>query len=74
MEIRWQAYDGYAGGSRPQYTKVDDGDIEDCETVEEAMELIMELVQNDFNQKVRWSIKNEEDAKAKVEEIIANKE
>lgn len=52
MEINWQAEDGYAGGSRPQSTSVDDEDILECETVEEAVKMIRECVQEDFENRV----------------------
>lgn len=52
MEIQWRVEDGYAGGARPQGTEVDDEDILDCETVEEAVAMIEECVQEDFGNKV----------------------
>lgn len=56
MIIEWQVWDGYLGGSRPQTTYIPDNELEDCETNEEKEELINEYIQDDFNQKIGWSI------------------
>lgn len=40
MEITWEVEDGYMGGSRPQTTTIDDGELLDCETTEERKALI----------------------------------
>ena len=48
MKIRYEVGDGYAGGSRPHYVTVDDGDLADCETREEKIALIDECVDDHF--------------------------
>ena len=48
MIVRWQVDDGYAGASRPQYTDIDDSELEECESEEERLELVRDYVQQDF--------------------------
>jgi len=63
IEINWEAEDGYAGGSRPQTTFIDEDDIaESCETEAEAIEYIYQCVQEDFNQKISWYMRNQNQA------------
>lgn len=54
MEITWQVEDGYAGKSRPQHTKIDDQEIEECETKEEFENLITDSIQEDFELKITY--------------------
>ena len=56
MKVTWQVDDGYVGGSRPHTTEVDDYELSECETEEERQELINDTIQNDFDQKISWSI------------------
>lgn len=49
MTISWAVQDGY-GGSRPQNTEVGDDLIADCDTVDEAMKLISDAIEEDFRQ------------------------
>ena len=58
QEINWQIEDGYVGKSRPQKTKIDDVELLECESQEEAEELIYRFVQEDFNNRVYYSIDN----------------
>ena len=60
MEVRWQAEDGYCGGSRPQYVTIYESDIEDDMTDDDLERLLDDVVQDDFNQKVSYCIKNRE--------------
>lgn len=53
MKITYYIDDGYAGSkTRPQYCKVDDGDIEECESQEGFEELVSNCIEEDFRQKV----------------------
>lgn len=52
FEVRYQAYDGYAGGARPQYFKVRADDIDPGSSDKELESLFWELLQEDFQQKV----------------------
>lgn len=54
MEVAWQVDDGYAGGSRPQHTTIDDEDLAACETDEEREQLINDSIQEDFEQRISW--------------------
>lgn len=58
MKITWQFNDGYAGGSRPQYTTIYDDELLACDNIEEMRELIDERVQQDFEAK-GWYIISE---------------
>ena len=50
VEVTWEIEDGYAGGSRPQFTQVDDDELKEKETEEEKKEFIEECVNGDFKQ------------------------
>lgn len=58
MKVTWEVNDGYVGKSRPQTTEVNDGELTSCETFEEAMNLIEEAVQYDFEQRISWHHKD----------------
>lgn len=53
MDITWEVDDGYVGKAAPHYLTIDDADFEGC-TESEREELIEELIQVDFLQKVSW--------------------
>lgn len=55
MIVHWQISDGYMGGSRPQRTRINDEDLEGLSEAEKEA-LIYEIVQEDFNQKVTFTI------------------
>ena len=38
MKITWEVDDGYAGGSRPHNTEIDNDELDECETDEEREE------------------------------------
>jgi hypothetical protein len=52
IKFRWEAFDGYLGGSRPQRVAIDESDITDCEDEDELLKFIESAVQDDFEQKV----------------------
>lgn len=56
MEVKWQVDDGYAGPARPQYTKVPDEELAECESEQEREDLINDYVSEDFLQKITWYI------------------
>ena len=56
MKVTWQVDDGYVLGSRPLTTDIDDDELAECETEEERKELINDYIQNDFDQRISWSI------------------
>lgn len=54
MKITYYINDGYVG-SRPKHVKVDDTDLEECETEDEKIELIEAAIQEHFKQNVSWT-------------------
>lgn len=74
MKIKWEVSDNYIGKSRPQYLNIDEDKFEDCETFDEAMDLLFDAVKEDFFEKIDYEITNFEEVQNKIEEIIENKE
>ena len=66
--VTWEVNDGYVSGSAPQTTLIDDCDWLECETEEERQDLVSDCVQNDFEQKVTWSINKVDDSQVKAED------
>lgn len=60
MRVTWQVEDGYVGGSRPHTTVIDDEDLEDLDE-KEREERIDEFIEEDFRNKVSWTILSRED-------------
>jgi hypothetical protein len=54
MTISWEVDDGYCGGRRPQDSEVGDAEIQERDSVEEAMAYIEECVRDDFLEKISW--------------------
>jgi len=73
MEISWEVEDGYVGKSRPQHTIIDDGDLSECETVDEAMQMINDSIQEDFDSNITWCFRNHDNNIKEIQAII-NKE
>jgi len=73
MKVTWEVDDGYVGGSRPHTTNIDELDIEDCEDIDEAMEMVRDMIQEDYDQKINWFITKEEEIKNKIADILENK-
>jgi len=55
MRITYHVEDGYASSSRPQHVKVNDDDLEECETEEEKIDLIEAAIKDHFEQNISWS-------------------
>lgn len=51
IKVTWQMDDGYAGGSRPQYTYIDREEYESLETALEKEQFVYDCVQADYDQK-----------------------
>lgn len=66
IEIQYEADDGYVGKSRPQSFTFFLSDLEYCDTVEEAMKIIDDATQEDFEQKISWYIRNHDEIESKV--------
>jgi len=56
MRITWEVDDGYAGGSRPQNTDINDDELLDYETDEEKEQFINDVIQEEFEQRITWYV------------------
>ena len=54
MNIGWEVEDGYVRAARPQSTQIDDSEIKECDTKEEAMEVIESAIQDDYDNRISW--------------------
>ena len=54
MKVKWYINDGYAGQPRVHYTEINEQDLIKCKTDCEKQDLIDEIIQNDFAQKINW--------------------
>jgi hypothetical protein len=61
FEAIWEVDDGYAGGSAPQYTIINDDDLYPDMDDDEIRTLFDELIQESFNEKISWYSKSRED-------------
>lgn len=73
MKITWEVNDGYVGGSRPQYSNIDENEIMDCGDVDSAMDCIFDLIQEDFENNIRWSLSDYDYIKEKVKKLLKEK-
>lgn len=73
MKITWEVSDGYVGKGRPQYTVILDDKLLNCDTVDEAIELIDQSVQEDFEQKIGWDFKSRASLRMEVEKLFETK-
>ena len=70
MKITWEVdYDAARGGQRTHHSHVEERDIIDCGSVEEAMRMIEEEVRSDFDNVCRPTIVD--DTLDRVKTIIA---
>lgn len=67
IEVRWHCADGYVGGKRPQYLKIDPENYRDLSR-EEIEKLLWDDIETDFNMKVSAEA---DDLDTSVEEILA---
>jgi hypothetical protein len=70
---KWQVDDGYAGGARPQSTGISEDDILDCESIDDAMTEIENIIREDFLNRISWGFSNYDRVKAWAEQVLANK-
>lgn len=49
MRVKWEIADGYAGGSRPQYSDIPEDELRDLESVEEMIQFIDEYLYEDMS-------------------------
>lgn len=72
MEVEWTIEDGYVNNG-PHTLEIDDEDIRECDSIEEAMKLIDERVQSDFRQNV-YATYSSATAKEAAKAILESKE
>lgn len=61
MRITWEINDGASGARKQFVTEIEDYFLDECSTDEEREELIEELVDVDFRERVGWrEVKREE--------------
>lgn len=48
LTFHWEVDDGYCGGAAPQHTVVSKQDILDCDTIDEAINLVETEIESDF--------------------------
>lgn len=48
----YHANDGYVTGDRPLRVTIDDGDLQACDSLEEAYNLVADIIEDDFRQRV----------------------
>lgn len=46
--VTWEVDDGYVRGSAPRRTDISVQEIQDCETLEAAVELVEQAIEDDF--------------------------
>jgi len=73
MEISWEVEDGYVGGSRPQSFLIDDDEIQECETEQDALKLIEEYTQDDFESKITWCYRNFSSMEDEIRNLLEGK-
>lgn len=71
--VNWQAYDGYAGGSRPQSFDIREDDLDDDMTDAALRELFEELLDEAFHNRVSACADNEDEFIAWAKERIAER-
>jgi acetylglutamate synthase len=61
FEVKWQADDGYAGGSRPQHFNIDSNVLDDSMTESDLRQMFQEELEQEFANKVH-AVTQDEDA------------
>ena len=74
MKVSWEVEDGYVGKSRTHETKIPNDEIADCDSIEEAIDLITEFIQNDFEQSITWCFRGYESMIDEVKELLKSKQ
>jgi hypothetical protein len=52
LTITWEAYDGYCGGSAPQHLSISVDELAECANEDDAFNLVVDAIEEDFRQKV----------------------
>lgn len=51
LEVTYEIEDGYSGGARPQHVVINHSEIQECETLDEAVQLVEDFIRDDFANK-----------------------
>ena len=70
MDISWEVEDGYVGKSRPQSFHIEDAEIKECKTINEALELINEYTQEEFENNIAWAFRSYDEMVKEIKELI----
>lgn len=71
IEITWRAHDGYAGGDRPQKTRIMPEDYELEMSDDEIGEIILDTVKNDFEERITLDLRTT-DVEAVITKVRAS--
>jgi hypothetical protein len=74
FRIVWEACDGYAGGSRPQYLTARLDDFEKGQSLEEIKKILEDSIQDDFLGTVYWISENYEGVAAEIFDALEQEE
>lgn len=72
MEVQYKIGDGFIRNGY-HTVEVDDEEIEDCETIDDALEVVDQAIEDDFRNKVLPYINDEDSVKEKIREILYSK-
>lgn len=72
--IHWQASDGYVGKDRPQRCKVHLSEFDGRESLEEIKEMLEEVLQCDFEQKVHCDADNLDEVAEQIKAALDKRE
>lgn len=70
FEIRWEAEDGYCGGSRPQHFEMDLEDFDYDMDLNAIQKQIEDCIQEDFMQKITWSSDNYQEVAVEIKAAL----
>lgn len=73
LTFTWEVEDGYCGGSAPQHTQVHKQDILECDTIDEAIDLVEREIEDDFRNHANPTYDTSKFRK-QIEEIWGEKE
>ncbi len=62
FEITYSVDDGYVGKDRPQHFKIDAHWIEDDMSDDALKQCVIEMIEDDFEQRISWTARNLDDA------------
>ncbi len=70
MKVTWEVEDGYTGGARPQTTEIPDDEIASCDSLEDAMEMVHDYIQEDFENQVSAGLRRGDEVEAEVRKLL----